>query len=162
GIGVAAVVASTMTPSLLRGESESEPLLWIKGGALIDGTGRQPLPEAWILVRGDSLLRVGAAGSFPKPRHARLIRAHGLTLLPGLIAAPVPLAFSGTLSSTYLRPQPRGIENYLRNLQAELYGGVTLVRDLFAPLPVIQRVAARARGDSTPSAGLIFAGPALS
>ena len=145
-----------------RAPEELSDLIWIRGGTLIDGTGRTPILRARILLRGARILKVGPAGTFPKPSRAKFVRAGGMTILPGLIDAHVHLLESGILSDTFLRPQPFGEEVFLRNLRAELLGGVTLVRDLHIPVIVARRLAAAVRKDPTRGARLIYAGPLLS
>ena len=43
-----------------------EGLIAIQGGTLIDGTGAPPSPNAAIVLSGDSILRVGSVGEFPR------------------------------------------------------------------------------------------------
>lgn len=151
-----------VTPIPLSAE-ESSPaqLLWIKGGRLIDGTGRPPMHRAWILIRGDEILRVGPPGSFPRPAGARVLRAAGLTILPGLIDAHVHLKTCGVVGSTFRRRLERDEGFFFRNLRAELLGGVTLVRDLHIQLQMAQRLDAAVRQDPTRGASLVYAGPIL-
>ncbi len=150
----------TLIP-LIAEESSPAQLLWIKGGMLIDGTGRAPMHRAWILIRGDEILRVGPPGSFPRPAGARVLRAAGLTILPGLIDAHVHLMGCGVVGSTFRRRFERDEEFYFRNLRAELLGGVTLVRDLHIQLQMAQRLGAAVRRDPALGAGLVYAGPIL-
>jgi imidazolonepropionase-like amidohydrolase len=138
----------------------SKPIL-IKAGSLIDGTGGPPIRKAWILVEDASIVRVGRAGSFKSPREARVLRAGGLTVLPGLIDAHVHVAASGVVGFSFFYPQPRGYPVFLRNLRSELLGGVTLVRDLHMPLSLAHRLSGAVQQDPTCGARLIYAGPIL-
>ncbi|HVN31000.1 MAG TPA: amidohydrolase family protein [Thermoanaerobaculaceae bacterium] len=84
----------------------------LTGGALIDGTGADPLPDAVIVVRGDRILQVGRAGDVEVPPSATVIDVRGATIVPGVINAHV---HNGYVES---------------NLEAWAHGGVTTVRYL--------------------------------
>jgi imidazolonepropionase-like amidohydrolase len=57
----------------------------IRGGTVIDATGRPPLKDAVIVVEGDRIKAVGSAHEVPVPNDATLVDATGKTLLPGFI-----------------------------------------------------------------------------
>jgi hypothetical protein len=61
--------------------------LLIRGGTLIDGTGRPPLPDARILIVGNTIQRVwsGDAGAPQVPADAQVVDAAGKFIIPGLI-----------------------------------------------------------------------------
>jgi predicted amidohydrolase YtcJ len=59
----------------------------ILGGTLIDGTGRPPLNDSVVLVKGNWVIAVGKRGDVEIPDGAELIDASGMTVLPGLIDA---------------------------------------------------------------------------
>jgi imidazolonepropionase-like amidohydrolase len=156
------ILVIVLIPGLWCANSEpSRDLLLIKGGTLIDGTGRPPVKNAWILIEKGFITRVGQAGDFHPPREARVLRARRLTILPGLIDAHVHLVGSGVVGYSYHSPQLRGYPVYLRNLRAELMGGVTLVRDLNMPLPLAHRLSQAVQEDPTQGARLIYSGPIL-
>lgn len=134
------------------------PVVLIKGGALIDGTGRPPIPHVWILLEGDRIKRIGKAGSFPRPRGSEVVHARGETILPGLIDAHVHLGTSGVVSFTFVRPQSPAEEVLRRSLRAELLGGVTQVRDLHMPLEVGRKLTKQLKKEPTLGARLIYAG----
>src|ERR671937_1024041 len=56
--------------------------LVLEGGTLIDGSGRDPVERARVVVEGD---RFGPVGGGPPPRGAEVLDLAGLTVLPGLI-----------------------------------------------------------------------------
>jgi imidazolonepropionase-like amidohydrolase len=60
-------------------------VLVIEGGTLIDGTGRNPVSNAVVVVEGTRIKAVGTKGQVSYPQNARVINAQGKTLLPGLI-----------------------------------------------------------------------------
>jgi imidazolonepropionase-like amidohydrolase len=76
--------------------SQSETLV-IEGGTLIDGTGRDPIRDAIIVIEGTRIKAVGSKGSVSYPAGARVINAEGKTILPGLIDAHVHI-------SAYMHP----------------------------------------------------------
>ena len=57
----------------------------VKGGTLIDGTGRAPVKDALILIEGGRFKAVGTARDVKVPDGADVIDATGLTILPGFI-----------------------------------------------------------------------------
>ncbi|HET9837626.1 MAG TPA: amidohydrolase family protein [Candidatus Angelobacter sp.] len=56
----------------------------IMGGRLIDGTGRPPIEDSVVLLRGGKIIAAGAAASIPIPRGAEFVDAKGKSVLPGL------------------------------------------------------------------------------
>ncbi|MCZ6753096.1 MAG: amidohydrolase family protein [Acidobacteria bacterium] len=69
---------------------QNQPLV-IEGGTLIDGTGRDPIQNSVIVIEGSRIKAVGTKGNVAYPAGARVIRAEGKTVLPGLIDAHVHL-----------------------------------------------------------------------
>ncbi len=63
----------------------SGQVLVVKGGTLIDGTGRAPVENAVIVIEGDRFKAVGRAGEVAIPSGAEVIDATGKTILPGFI-----------------------------------------------------------------------------
>ncbi len=52
---------------------------------LIDGTGKEPIRDAVIVIEGQRVKAVGRKGEVPVPGGARVITGKGLTAFPGLI-----------------------------------------------------------------------------
>ncbi len=63
----------------------TDNVLVVKGGTLIDGTGRQPIDNAVIVIERGRFKAIGRAGQVPVPAGAEVIDAAGLTVLPGFI-----------------------------------------------------------------------------
>src|SRR5215211_6174068 len=59
----------------------------ILGATLIDGSGRAPLRDSAVVIRGDSIVAVGRRGQVKIPRDARVIDARGMVVAPGFIDA---------------------------------------------------------------------------
>ena len=55
--------------------------LWLDGGTVVDGTGRDPRPGTGILVEAGRIARVGGS----RPRDATVLDCGELVLTPGLI-----------------------------------------------------------------------------
>jgi N-acyl-D-amino-acid deacylase len=61
--------------------SSTAPRFAIVGATLVDGTGAPSVPNATVIIRGDTIERVGGE----VPSDATVIDGHGLTLAPGFI-----------------------------------------------------------------------------
>lgn len=83
--------AATYGMRLFRQEMEAAArpgakpqLLAIAGGTVVDVVRGRTIPNAVVLLEGGKILKVGAAATTPIPKGARVIRAEGKTVLPGL------------------------------------------------------------------------------
>ena len=65
------------------------------GGTLIDGTGRDPIPRAGVVVKDSKIVAAGPAGGLSYGRDARVIDVVGLTIMPGLIDTHTHLTYHG-------------------------------------------------------------------
>src|SRR5260370_545950 len=63
----------------------STHLVIVRARSLIDGTSARPLPNPEIVIRGNRIVDVYAAGAHPPPAGAQLIDLGAATVLPGLI-----------------------------------------------------------------------------
>lgn len=59
----------------------------IRGALLIDGTGRQPMPNAGILIRNGRIADIRPADQMQAPPGTRVIEGSGKTVVPGIINA---------------------------------------------------------------------------
>lgn len=59
----------------------------ILGATLIDGSGRAPLKNSVVVVKGDSIVAVGRRGQVKIPTDAQVIDARGMVVSPGFIDA---------------------------------------------------------------------------
>jgi imidazolonepropionase-like amidohydrolase len=90
----------------------------IVGATLIDGSGKKPVLDAIVVVRGEKIEAVGKQGDFKVPEGAEVVDGSDKWLLPGLIDlhvhlyssgfVPVPtkgseLAYAGLVASNNLR-----------------------------------------------------------
>jgi imidazolonepropionase-like amidohydrolase len=58
-----------------------------EGARLIDGTGKPARDNIVIVVKGDKISALGAAGKVARPKGARVVDVQGKTIIPGLINA---------------------------------------------------------------------------
>jgi len=63
----------------------AEQTLVVRGGKLIDGTGRPPIANAVIVIQQGRFQAVGASGEVAIPAGAEVIDVTGKTVLPGFI-----------------------------------------------------------------------------
>src|SRR2546422_222646 len=89
-----------------------DDVIALAGATLIDGSGREPVKDALILVRGGHIEAVARVNEIPVPRGAREISLIGKTVIPGLIDA-------------HAHVERWAVERYVA-------WGVTTVRDLGA------------------------------
>jgi len=63
----------------------AEKALVVRGGTLIDGTGRPPLEDSIIVIQAGRIRAVGVSGNVAVPEGAAIIDVKGKTVLPGFI-----------------------------------------------------------------------------
>ena len=88
-LSVAALSLAALVSLAAHSAWAQNEVLVIEGGTLIDGTGRNPAPNSVVVIEGSRIRSVGTRGSVTVPPGARVIRADGKTVLPGLIDAHV-------------------------------------------------------------------------
>jgi N-acyl-D-amino-acid deacylase len=59
----------------------------ILGATLIDGSGRAPIRDSAVVIRGDSIVAAGRRSQVKIPTDARVIDARGMVIAPGFIDA---------------------------------------------------------------------------
>ncbi|HKG98627.1 MAG TPA: D-aminoacylase, partial [Pyrinomonadaceae bacterium] len=62
-------------------------IIVLLGATLIDGSGRTPLRDSAIIIRGDTIVAVGRRGQVRIPAEAQVIDARGMIVSPGFIDA---------------------------------------------------------------------------
>jgi imidazolonepropionase-like amidohydrolase len=70
-------------------------MLYLRNVRLIDGTGREPVDQAGIVIEGDTIVGAGrlAGGDEPTPPAATVIDGGGRTVIPGLVEAHLHLSY---------------------------------------------------------------------
>src|SRR5687767_14215472 len=79
--GAAILAASLRTQ--VEGAAAPQALV-IRGGTPIDGNGGPPLANSIIVIRGNQIAAVGAAGQVQVPAGAQIVEAAGKWIVPGL------------------------------------------------------------------------------
>jgi imidazolonepropionase-like amidohydrolase len=106
----------------------------IKGGRLIDGTGKPPIEKSVVIVEGSKISAIGKEGKIPIPKEGvEIISAEGKTVMPGLIDSHVHIYTNGESSeftSMPIRDNPlsRAMMSVPR-LKRTLEMGITTLRD---------------------------------
>lgn len=120
------------------------PALVIVAERLIDGTGRDPVERAAVIIENGRITACGPRSSFTIPEDAEVIEDEDLTLLPGFMDMHVHLASAGTnLVRILMTPASLALLNSVPNCARTLAAGVTTVRDA-GHTPVGVRLAAEA------------------
>ena len=87
-------IAWLVTLAILLGALHAlaqNPTLVLEGGILIDGTGKNPINNAVVVVEGNRIKSVGTKGQVSYPSNARVIKTDGQTILPGLVDGHIHL-----------------------------------------------------------------------
>jgi predicted amidohydrolase YtcJ len=74
----------------------------IKGGTLIDGTGKPPIPDSLIIVSGSKITNVGFIGDLEYPKSSKIIDATGKTVIPSFIDSHTHFILMGVRTLTTL------------------------------------------------------------
>ncbi len=113
-----AVSLNALMPAGARQQQQQpsvDDTLAIVGATVVDGTGREPF-RGTVLVRGGRIAAVGR--EVETPAGARVVRAEGRTLVPGLFDLHTHLPYATAPGIT---------GDWPKNLKAYLYCGVTSV-----------------------------------
>ena len=107
--------------------------LVVRGGLLIDGTGRPPIEKGVVHVEGDRIVAVGTEENVKPASGAKVVDCGDQVLIPGLIDCHNHLALDPTLENWPARMNDSDAEQTLRavkNLAVDLKAGVTTARCL--------------------------------
>ena len=105
--------------------------LAIVGGTVIDGTGRDPIPNGGVIIADGRIVAVGPDGSLRIPRGATVLDASGRTILPGFIDCHVHCTYRARdVCEHLLNPATYNILRSTSILKATLECGVTTARDM--------------------------------
>ncbi len=156
---VSALILIVVLPVTLAAEKTA-----LVGGRLIDGFGHAPIPNAVILIEGDTIVQVGRVDTLAVPNDYQVVSTQGMDMLPGLWESHAHLMLSGHAD------YPHWQATYLERLADEimpatashlLLAGVTSARDLGAPLEASQSVLERINRGEIPGPRLFMSGPFL-
>jgi imidazolonepropionase-like amidohydrolase len=109
-------------------------MIVIRGGTLIDGTGRPPIENSVIVIDGDKIHALGRASDVMTPSGPGVteLDARGKTILPGLIDAHDHLSSHGyDLASRMGLTKPLSLIHLeiANTIRDTLLAGITTVRD---------------------------------
>jgi imidazolonepropionase-like amidohydrolase len=105
--------------------SGAEAVTVLRGARIIDGTGRAPIENGVIVVRGALIADVGPAGKVKVPKDAHVVDLTGRTVMPGMISSHSHL---GLFLQGKNRDDAYTRENVLASLeQYEQYGVTSMV-----------------------------------
>jgi imidazolonepropionase-like amidohydrolase len=97
---------------------------------LFDGTGREPIREAAVMLDGERIAYAGPATGLTSPHPVSSLDLRGAFVMPGLIDAHVHLALSGEPDSHFPGSDGEAALAILKNAQRNLAAGFTSLRDL--------------------------------
>lgn len=113
-------------------DRSGDPILVLRGGTLIDGTGAPPVADAVLVMQGDRIVDAGPANEIQIPQKVdREISAQGLYIVPGLI--DLHIHFTQQRGDDFSRYRDSDAAAALRGsllLSQLLDGGITAVRDV--------------------------------
>lgn len=119
---VAALIAFSPAPAESQRPTAASRVSILEDVTLIDGTGAPPRTHVTVVIRGDTIADVYAAGAKPAPAGAEVLARGSRWVIPGLIDAHVHVATDPAGSDRR--------EAIVRRLAGMLRGGVTTVRDM--------------------------------
>jgi imidazolonepropionase-like amidohydrolase len=127
------------------------------GATLIDGTGREPVTPATMLVEGVRVRTVGPAARVTIPEDARRVDVKGKFIIPGLMDANVHLYF-GFDPESLIRYEGRYEDVIVEAAQVALKNGLTTVFDTWGPAVPLRRVRDRIEAGQLTGSRVFFGG----
>lgn len=137
-LGGAWVFAGAVAPGAPRVAPDRVALV---GATVLDGTGAAPVPDATILIEGDSIVAVGPRARVRVPADAKVIDVAGRWILPGFIDLHMHLTFSNDQSKDALQTNSEATVRAISFMEQFLREGITSVRDVAAPIEPMQAIA---------------------
>ena len=120
----------------MRLPEEKGPQQFIKGGMLIDGSGKKPVKDPVIELNGRRIKRVGTKASIKVPPRATVIDCGGSTLMPGMMDLHIHTAMYNCMTFHNHRVAQFEIMPHLQQMYALFHAqncfdmGFTTLRDL--------------------------------
>lgn len=111
--------------------AETTAAIAIVGGTVVDLEGKAPLENAVILVEGERIAAIGAAGKVKIPKDAEQLDASGVWLIPGLMNMHVHLGLilPGKMAAELANESEAALAlRMAANARESLLAGVTTIR----------------------------------
>src|SRR6185436_18260928 len=136
-IGLA--IVGVICVSQLRAATPAAKPIALVGGTLIDGTGGAIVRNSVVLLRQERIEKIGTISTLPVPQGYERISTEGMTVLPGLWDPHVHLIYANYPNlQEYLKKYGAQLDTIMPVMAEQfLMSGVTSVRDLGAPLSVL-------------------------
>jgi imidazolonepropionase-like amidohydrolase len=121
-----------------RAFAQERPIA-LRASWVIDATGRPPIIDGIVIVRGNRIEAVGPRGSIKMPENAEVIDLPGQTLLPGLIDSHSHLGNRSMYPSPFGGLGQRGapaseqMVKMVRHARVQLLCGITTLRQCGEP-----------------------------
>lgn len=139
---LAAIIFSSITWLMAQArkpeEKAAKPVVVVVGGTLVDGTGKEPVANAVIIIEGDKIKEVGQAGKVKIPKEAQKIDASGKWILPGFIDCHIHLTSETSDLEYYRDSNSLATLRALQLMNMYLRCGVTAVRDVGSHVEAMQ------------------------
>lgn len=139
---LAAIIFSSITWLMAQAKKPEEkvakPVVAVVGGTLVDGTGKEPVANAVIIIEGDKIKEVGQAGKVRIPKEAQKIDASGKWILPGFIDCHIHLTSETSDLEYYRDSNSLATLRALKLMNMYLRCGVTAVRDVGSHVEAMQ------------------------
>jgi imidazolonepropionase-like amidohydrolase len=121
-------------------QKKGTPMIAIRVGQLVDGTGQEPVHDAVVLVEGERITAVGPAREIDVPSGADVVDASSHTVMPGMIDCHTHIQAVGgpTWSFDYAKDRLAKTQGYLalrayNNAIKDLEMGFTSIRTVSSP-----------------------------
>lgn len=116
GLFAIVAVALLFSAHLAVTRARGDDMIVIEGATLIDGTGKAPMENSVILIEDGVIRKISKEGDRHYPPEAKIIDAHGKTVIPGLFDIDTHIGQQG------LEAAAQAMSNYL-------YHGITTICD---------------------------------
>lgn len=129
----------------------------IIGATLIDGTGREPVRDAVVILDGNRIRYAGPRAGAPVPERAARVDARGRYVIPGMMDGNVHL-YSGLMPDNLKSYDGRFDELVLEAAQVALQHGVTSLFDTWGPREALVTARDRINSGAAPGSRIFVAG----
>lgn len=134
GVDFCFLIAVFFCASFSPASEQSERVLALKAALLYDGTGAEPLSDAVVIVRRDTIEALGTASAVKIPQGAEVIDLGSETLLPGLFDTHGHLRYryagGGAAGRAAQAGEDKGVLGIrvVKNARTQLFCGITTMR----------------------------------